>query len=188
MSFLPNGKIAFPDRNGELVPKKPGYCFAIAVDIRPTYAIAKLIRVHRSLKFRRKEAFGPTANGVSYLLSYHRSRRKQLPFVCDPKAERLAIFGYDEFTTLRADGQRKFYAYRHGEWRLLNWYGPFKMPDDQFAEVDGRVAEFVRTSGLLYIGSPHSRWSAALKAGVVTEQECGEAYRRSGPMWNYAGD
>jgi hypothetical protein len=188
VAFLPDGKVTFADREGEIVPRKPGFYLAAALDIRPTYAIARLIRAHRSLKFRRREAFGPTADGVSYLLSYHRSRRKRLPFVCDPQEERLALFGYDEFTTLRADGQWNYFAFRHGQWRLLNWHGPCKMPDDLFAEADRRVVEFERTSSRGYFGSPQSRWSAALTAGVVSKPEYGEAYRRSGPMWTYAGD
>ena len=187
-AFLPDGKIVFADRQSEIIPDKPGYYFAALVDTGPTYAFAKIKRAHRSLKFPRSEAFGSTQDGVSFLLSFHRSRRKRIPFVCDPNEERLAIFGYDTFRCERADGYWAYYEFRHGEWRRLNWYGPCKMSDEDFAAASKRVAEFEKTKFYGYGPSAGTIWSDARRAGVVTAEEVDEAHRRTGPSWHYSGD
>ena len=62
------------------------------------------------------------------------------------------------------------------------------MSDSEFDTISRRVRDFERTARLVYVGSASSLWSAARDAGIVTDAEVSEAYRRYGPLWNYAGD
>jgi hypothetical protein len=188
LAFLPTGKIVFPDGCSEIFPTEPGHYFAASLTHATNVAFAYIIHAHRTLTFRRDQAFGPTKEGVSYLLSYRRRRRRRLPFVCDPNRERLELFDYDTFRTEHAEGRWEYYSFRHGLWRLLNYRGPFLMTDQDFEDARKRVLYFERGHYYGYGPSPHTVWSDARSAEVVTAEECDEAARRYGPMWHYSGD
>ena len=188
LAFLPTGKVVFPDDSSEILPKVPGHYFAASLTHSTNVAFAQIIRAHRTLTFRREQAFGLTEEGVSFLLSYRQRRRKRLPFVCDPNRERLELFDYDTFETKDANGRWEYYSFRHGLWRLLDYRGPFLMSDQEFEDARQRVLAFEEGQSYGYDPSPHTVWSDARDAGIVTSEECEEAARRHGAMWYYSGD
>ena len=188
VSALPSGKVAFADSSGEVAPTAPGHYLAAWINEHERFAVASLIRAHRSLKFSREQAFGMTDEGVSVLFSYRLRKRRKLPFVCRPDKERLELFGYDTFKSLSADGWMRYCLYRHGDWRLRNSRGPKMIPDEIFREVQKRVYQFERGKFGSYSPSASMVWSAAREAGIATDEECEEAYRRNSFLWNYSGD
>lgn len=191
-AFLPNGKIVFPSRDSEFNPVSPGYYLAASVTNIGRFAVAHLVRAHRTLTFTADDAFGDTQPGVSFLFSYRKRQRKRLEFACDPSDERLEIFGYDTFQTLSRGGTWRYFKYRHRAWRLRNQRGERKLGNEEFEDAEKRVRLFLDTTTDPYLSlgdpSPNSRWSAALDADVITREEYEEAARRIGPlMWTYSG-
>lgn len=188
LAFLPSGKIVWADPHGELLPNRPGHYLAASIEEHDRVAFARLVRAHRTARICRMEAFGRTRNGISHLSSFSGKRHKRLAFCCDPNAERFEIFGYDKYTCRYQDGRHEYYAYRHGEWYLLKWYGPFLMSTAMFEAAKRRAYDAAVNHDptiMLSDPSPADMWNAG--GGAVTKDELEEAYRRYGSMWNYGG-
>lgn len=189
MAFLPHGKIVLVAARSEIVPDRPGYYLAASIKELERVAFAHLVRAHRVVRFSRMEAFGKTRNGISHLFSYSSKHPKRLAFCCNPKEERFEIFGYDKYSCRYQDGRHEYYAFRHGEWYLLRWYGPVLMSNAAFESASKRAYDAVRSNATIMMSDPLPAriWSAAYKAGAVTMEELDEAGRRHGSMWNYSG-
>ena len=185
---MPEGKVVFADRFSEIQPKKPGYYFAISIETRGNVAFAFLIQAHRSSKFSRDQAFGPTMEGKSKLFSYAKRSGRVLPFVCEPERERLELFSFDKCITYQAHKEFRYYEFRNRGWYVINRSGPHLMPDEAFNDAEKRVYKFQRATYIGYSPSASTIWSDARDAGIVTDEELNEASRRFSRSWYYCGD
>lgn len=188
VSYTPEGKVVFADRDSEVFPDCPGEHLAAGVKECRSVAFARLIQFHGGADFSRDAAFGRTQDGETRINSHHRRDRIHLDFVIDPSAERIELLHYDCCRWETPDGRWEYLEFRHGQWRIVNYGLPHLLSDDHYADARRRALEFERKHIIMPADrSPASNWSDALKAGVVTQEEYEEASRRHAKMWHYAG-